>query len=198
MNYLEIAFQSIFSENTVLALFLGLCPFLAQSKRMDTSIGLGGAVFIVMALASPLNWLLWHYLLKPQALHAESDLSFLRFIVFIATIAALVQVLEKAINRFIPPLYHRLGIYLPLITVNCAVLGASLFTVERNYNFPESLVFGASAGAGWAVACIILAAVRHKIKASNVPEGLRGAGIAFILTGLMAMAFSAFSGLVAR
>lgn len=198
MNYLEIAFQSIFSENTILALFLGLCPFLAQSKRMDTAVGLGGAVFLVMALASPMNWILWHYLLKPQAISANSDLSFLRFIVFIATIAALVQVLEKFIHRFIPPLYHRLGIYLPLITVNCAVLGTSLFTIERNYTLPESLVFGASAGAGWAFSCIILAAVRHKIKSSNVPYGLRGSGIAFILVGLMAMAFSAFSGLVVR
>lgn len=198
MDYLEIAFQSIFSENSVLALFLGLCPFLAQSKRMESAVGLGCAVVLVMSLATPINWLAWNFLLKPQAISEKSDLSFLRFIVFIAIIATLVQILEKGINRFLPRLYHQLGIYLPLITVNCAVLGASLFSVEKGYGLAESTVFGFSSGMGWAVACIILTAVRHKIKGSNVPEGLRGVGIAFILVGLMAMAFSAFSGLALR
>lgn len=196
MHYIELIFQGIFGENVVLALFLGLCPFLAQSKRVDSAVGLGGAVIMVMSIATPFNWLVWNFLLKPQALTPEIDLSFMRFIVFIAAIAALVHVLEKIIKRFFPSLYQQLGIYLPLITVNCAVLGTSLFTIERQHSLLESLIFGISSAIGWALACVILAAVRHKIRASNVPENLRGAGIAFILTGLMAMAFSAFNGLV--
>lgn len=196
MHFIELIFQGIFGENVVLALFLGLCPFLAQSKRVDSAIGLGGAVIMVMSIATPFNWLVWNFLLQPQALTPEMDLSFMRFIVFIATIAALVHVLEKVIKRFSPPLYQQLGIYLPLITVNCAVLGTSLFTIEREHSFIESLIFGTSSAIGWALACVILATVRHKIRVSNVPENLRGAGIAFILTGLMAMAFSAFNGLV--
>ena len=196
MHYIELIFQGLFGENVVVALFLGLCPFLAQSKRVDSAFGLGGAVIMVMTVATPVNWLIWHILLKPQAFSSTMDLSFMRFIVFIATIAALVHLLEKIVKRISPSLYQQLGIYLPLITVNCAVLGTSLFTIERGHNFLESLTFGTASAVGWAAACVILAAVRHKIRASNVPDNLRGAGIAFILTGLMAMAFSAFNGLV--
>ncbi|MBC8453862.1 NADH:ubiquinone reductase (Na(+)-transporting) subunit E [PVC group bacterium] len=202
MNLLNLTIESIFIQNILLSLFLGMCSYLAQSKKMESAKGLGLAVIFVLAIATPLNWLIKTFLLEKGALAwthlgalAELDLSFLSFICFIAVIASLVQIVEMIIDRFFPALYTSLGIFLPLITVNCAILGASLFMVERNYSFTESLVFGTSSGVGWALAIMALAAIRKKIRYSNVPEGLRGLGIAFIITGLMAIGFLCFSGI---
>lgn len=202
MRFVNLAIESIFIQNILLALFLGMCSYLAQSKKMESAKGLGMAVIVVLTIATPLNWLIRHFLLDPEALRwtgieglGELDLSFLTFICFIAVIASLVQIVEMVIDRFFPPLYNSLGIFLPLITVNCAILGASLFMVERQYTLAESLVYGASSGVGWALAIMALAAIRKKIRCSNVPEGLRGLGIAFIITGLMAIGFLCFSGI---
>ncbi len=202
MELLSLAVKSIFIENILLATFLGMCSFLAISKRMDAAIGLGMAVIFVQAITVPVNWLIKRVLLDPGALSwtgipalAEMDLSFLTFICFIATIACLVQLIEMTLDRFFPALYQALGIFLPLITVNCAILGGSLFMVERNYTFPESLVYGFSSGAGWALAIMCMGAIRRKIRYSNVPAGLRGLGITMILTGLVAMTFMCFSGI---
>lgn len=203
MELLNLAVESILIKNILLAYFLGMCSYLAQSKKIESATGLGLAVIFVMTLSAPLNWAIKHCLLAKGALSwtgieslATLDLSFLTFICFIAVIASLVQVVEMFIDRFFPTLYNTLGIFLPLITVNCAILGACLFMDQRNYTCTQSVVFGASSGVGWAFAILLLAAIRKKIRYSNVPEALRGLGIAFIVTGLMAIGFSCFSGIV--
>jgi Na+-transporting NADH:ubiquinone oxidoreductase subunit E len=202
MEYLNIALRSIFIENILLALFLGMCSYLAQSKKMESASGLGLAVIVVLTISCPMNWAIKTFLLDKGALawtHNEAlsklDLSFLNFICFIAVIASLVQIVEIVIDRFFPPLYTALGIFLPLITVNCSILGASLFMVERKYEFGESVVYGFSSGIGWALAIMTLAAIRKKIRYSNVPAGMRGLGMAFLITGLMAIGFLCFSGI---
>lgn len=197
--YLNLFIRAVFIENLALAFFLGMCPFLALSRQIKTAFGLGLAVIVVQVITIPTNNLIYQYLLKEGALAwaglPEVDLSFLGFISYIGVIAAMVQILEIVIERFFPPLYHALGIYLPLITVNCAILGGSLFMVERNYNFGESIVFGFGTGTGWAIAILVLAGVREKLKYSDVPEGLQGIGIVFISAGLISLAFMAFSGI---
>ena len=202
MDLLNLAIESIFIQNILLSLFLGMCSYLAQSKNMASAKGLGLAVIFVLVIATPLNWLIKTYLLDKGALdwtHIPTlealDLSFLSFICFIAVIASLVQIVEMVIDRYFPALYTTLGIFLPLITVNCAILGASLFMVERNYTFTQSVVYGFSSGIGWALAIMALAAIRKKIRYSNIPEGLRGLGMAFIVTGLLAIGFLCFSGI---
>ncbi len=198
-TYLNLLLQSVFTENLVLALFLGICPFLALSRRFDTAVGLGAAVIVVMTLTVPVNNLILGYLLGPGALDwaglPAMDLSFLALISFIGVIAAIVQVLEMALDRYFPALHQALGVFLPLITVNCAILGASLFMAERRYSLGESVVYGFGSGIGWALAIIVLAGLRHKLRYSDVPNGLQGSGITFICAGLMAMGFMAFSGI---
>ena len=198
---LSLLVKSIFVENMALAFFLGMCSFLAVSKKVDTAVGLGAAVTFVLTITTPLNALMYNYLLKEGALvwlnpqWASIDLSFLRFLAFIGSIAALVQVVEMTLDRFAPKLYSALGVFLPLIAVNCAILGASLFMVERDYTFGESTVFGLGSGIGFWLAIVALAAIREKMRYSNVPAGLRGLGITFLVTGLMAIAFMAFAGI---
>jgi len=200
-HYLSLAVKAIFVENMALAFFLGMCSFLAVSKKVDTAVGLGAAVTFVLTITTPLNALMYNYLLKEGALvwlnpqWASIDLSFLRFLAFIGSIAALVQVVEMTLDRFAPKLYSALGVFLPLIAVNCAILGASLFMVERDYTFGESTVFGLGSGIGFWLAIVALAAIREKMRYSNVPAGLRGLGITFLVTGLMAIAFMAFAGI---
>ena len=201
-HYLSLAVKSIFIENMILAYFLGMCSYLAVSKKIETSIGLGKAVIFVNGITVPLNWCINNYLLKQGALSwtgidslKSVNLSFLHMIMFIATIAALVQLVEMIIEKFSASLYTSLGIFLPLITVNCSILGASLFMNERAYTFGESIVFGVSAGVGFALAIISMAAIRFKLKYSNIPDGLKGLGITMILTGLISMAYLAFSGI---
>jgi len=198
-HYLSLLVKSIFVENILLAFFLGMCSFLAVSKKVENSVGLGFAVVFVLTITTPVNWLINHYLLDKGALKwaglPEADLSFLRFIAFIAVIAAMVQLVEMILDRFSPALYAALGIFLPLIAVNCAILGSSLFMVEREYTFGESIVFGFGAGIGWMLAIVSMAAIRYKLRYSNIPEGLRGLGIAMLVTGLMAVAFMSFSGI---
>ncbi|MEM6295555.1 MAG: NADH:ubiquinone reductase (Na(+)-transporting) subunit E [Myxococcota bacterium] len=200
-HYLSILAKTIFVENMALAFFLGMCSFLAVSKKIETAIGLGGAVVFVLAVTCPINNLIYTLLLKEGALawispsFADVNLEFLTFLTFIGSIAATVQIVEMALDKYSPALYNALGVFLPLIAVNCAILGASLFMVERDYNLAESTVFGIGNGIGWALAVVALAALREKMRYSNVPEGLRGLGIAFILTGLMAIGFMAFSGI---
>lgn len=198
-NLISIFLNSVFVGNILLAYFLGMCSFLAISKEMETAIGLGAAVTFVLAITTPVNWLVYHYLLAPGALSwagfPSVDLSFLKFIIFIAVIAAIVQALEMIIDRYSPNLYMALGVFLPLIAVNCAILGASLFMVERNYNFIESVVYGAGSGMGWMLAIVTMAGIRKKLRYADIPEGLEGFGISMIITGLMAMAFMLFSGI---
>ncbi|MBT3634908.1 MAG: NADH:ubiquinone reductase (Na(+)-transporting) subunit E [Candidatus Marinimicrobia bacterium] len=201
-HYLSLAIDSIFIQNILLASFLGMCSFLAISKKVETSFGLGLAVIFVNGITVPMNWLIHKYLLVPGALSwtglaavSDVDLSFLTFITFIATIAAMVQLVEMILDKFSPTLYQALGIFLPLIAVNCAILGSSLFMVERNYNFSESIVYGVSAGFGFFLAITTMATIRYKLKYSNVPDGLKGLGIAMILTGLISMAYMSFSGI---
>ncbi|NNE43814.1 MAG: NADH:ubiquinone reductase (Na(+)-transporting) subunit E [Gemmatimonadetes bacterium] len=198
-HYLSLAVKSIFVENVVLAYFLGMCSFLAVSKKIETAIGLGAAVVFVLTLTAPLNWLLHDTFLARGALawagFPDLDLSFLNFIMFIATIAASVQLVEMFLDRYSPKLYTSLGIFLPLIAVNCSILGGSLFMVERRYTLGETVVFGAGSGIGFALAIIALAAIRTKIRYSNVPKGLRGLGMAMLITGLMALAFQCFAGI---
>jgi Na+-transporting NADH:ubiquinone oxidoreductase subunit E len=198
-NLISLFVESIFVNNILLAYFLGMCSFLAVSKRVDTAIGLGAAVIFVLVITVPVNWVIYHYLLAPGALTwaglPDVDLSFLGFISYIAVIAALVQLVEMIIDRYSPALYSALGIFLPLIAVNCAILGASLFMVEREYNFAESAVFGLGSGVGFALAIAAMAAIREKLRYSHIPEGLRGLGITMLITGLMAMAFMSFSGI---
>ena len=198
-HYLGLFIKAVFIENLALAFFLGMCTFLAVSKKVETAIGLGIAVVVVQSITVPANNLIYHYLLKKGALGwadlNEVDLSFLGLISYIGVIAAMVQILEMTLDKFFPTLYNSLGIFLPLITVNCAILGGSLFMVERNYNLTESVVFGFGSGVGWALAIMALAGIREKMKYADVPTGLRGLGITFITVGLMALGFLAFSGI---
>ncbi len=193
-HYISLLVKSIFIENLALAFFLGMCTFLAVSKKVKTSFGLGVAVVVVLTIAVPVNNLLYTYILKENALVEGVDLSFLNFITFIGVIAALVQILEMVLDRFFPPLYNALGIFLPLITVNCAIFGGVSFMVTRDYNFAESVVYGFGSGVGWLLAIVALAGLREKMKYSDVPPGLRGLGITFISVGLMALGFMSFSG----
>lgn len=199
LDLVSIATKSIFIENILLSYFLGMCSFLAISKRIDNAIGLGIAVVFVNGITAPVNWLINYYLLQDGALAwaglPNTDLSFLRFITFIAVIAALVQIVEMVVEKFAPALYSSLGIFLPLIAVNCAILGTSLFMDTKGYNLIETTVFGVSAGVGWMLAIVAMAAIRQKIRYSNVPGGLRGLGITMILTGLMAIGFMLFVGI---
>ena len=200
-EYLSLATKAIFVENMALAYFLGMCSFLAVSKKVDTAVGLGFAVVFVLIVTVPTNNLIYNYFLKEGALvwinaeWAGIDLSFLGFLTYIGTIAAMVQIVEMTLDRYVPKLYGALGVFLPLIAVNCAILGASLFMVEREYSLGESVVFGLGSGIGWLMAIVALAAIRERMRYSNVPPGLRGLGITFILTGLMAIGFLAFSGI---
>ena len=199
MDLVSIAVRSIFIENLALSFFLGMCTFLAVSKKIKTALGLGFAVFVVLAITVPVNNLIYQNFLREGALAWAGlptvDLSFLGLISYIGVIAALVQILEMFLDRYVPALYNALGIFLPLIPVNCAILGASLLLVERDYTFTESLVYGASSGVGWALAIAALAGIREKLKYSDVPDGLQGLGITFITVGLMALGFLAFSGI---
>jgi Na+-transporting NADH:ubiquinone oxidoreductase subunit E len=200
-HYLSLAVKAIFVENMALAFFLGMCSFLAVSKKVETAVGLGAAVTFVLTVTTPLNNLLYKYLLAEGALTwlnpawGSVDLSFIRFLAFIGSIAASVQVVEMALDRYAPGLYSALGVFLPLIAVNCAILGAALFMVERDYNLGESAVFGFGSGVGFWLAIVALAAVREKMIYSDVPPALRGLGITFLVTGLMAIAFMAFAGI---
>ena len=200
-HYLSLLVKAVFVENMALAFFLGMCSFLAVSKKVETALGLGAAVVVVQMLTVPVNNLVYHYLLKEGALvwlHpslATQDLSFLGFLTYIGVIAAMVQVVEMVLDRHVPALYGTLGIFLPLIAVNCAILGGTLFMVERSYTLSESVVYGVGSGAGWALAIIALASIREKMRYSNVPDGLRGLGMTFIVTGLMAIGFMAFAGI---
>jgi len=199
--YFDLFVKAMFVENMALAFFLGMCSFLACSKKVETALGLGIAVVFVQLLTVPLNNLILRYLLVEGALawlspaFAKVSLAFLSFIVFIGTIAATVQVVEMAVDRLSPKLYATLGVFLPLIAVNCVILGGSLFMQEREYTFPESVVFALGSGLGFAVAIVALAAIREKLAYSNVPDGLKGLGITFVATGLMSMAFMVFSGI---
>jgi Na+-transporting NADH:ubiquinone oxidoreductase subunit E len=196
--YLSLFVQAAFVENLALSFFLGMCMFLAVSKRVETAFGLGVAVLVIQSITVPVNGLIYDYLLEEGALAwaglGDLDLSFLSLISFIGVIAAMVQVLEMTLERYLPRLYHALGIYLPLVTVNCAILGGSLFMVERNYTFAENLVYGFGTGFGWAVAICALAGIREKLKYSDVPEGLQGMGITFVVVGLISLGFLGFSG----
>jgi Na+-transporting NADH:ubiquinone oxidoreductase subunit E len=198
-EYLSLLFRSIFVENLALAFFLGMCTFLAISKRVETAVGLGLAVTVVQAITVPVNNLIYTHVLREGALawagYPEVDLSFLGLISYIGVIAAMVQIMEMILDKFFPALYNALGIFLPLITVNCAILGGSLFMVERDYTFGQSVAYGLGSGVGWALAIAALAGIREKMKYSDVPAGLRGLGITFITVGLMALAFMAFSGI---
>ena len=195
----EIFFRAIFADNLILSLFLGMCTFLAVSNRMETALGLGIAVVVVQGLTVPLNNLIQVYLLSKGAWAwaglPEVDLTYLKFICFIGVIAAMVQILEMVLDRYSPHLYRALGIFLPLVTVNCAILGGSLFMVERRYDFGESIAYGFGSGLGWALAITAMAAIRERLKYSDIPEGLQGLGIAFMVTGLMSLGFTAFAGM---
>ena len=200
-HFFDILLRSIFVENLALAFFLGMCTFLAVSKSVKTATGLGIAVIVIMAITIPANNLIYQFFLKRGALtwisseYSDVDLTYLGLICYIGVIAAMVQILEMALDKYFPPLYNALGIFLPLITVNCAILGGSLFMVERDYDFQESCVYGLGAGIGWALAIMALAGIREKMKYSDVPDGLKGLGITFITVGLMAMAFMSFGGI---
>ena len=200
-HYVDLAVRAMFVENIVLAFFLGMCPFLAVSRRVDTAMGLGLAVIVVQTVTVPANHLIHTYLLQAGGLAwlspslAEQDLTFLGFLTYIATIAAIVQVVEMTLERYLPALHASLGIFLPLIAVNCAILGGSLLMVERAYTLGESVVFGLGSGGGFALAIVAMAAIRERLRYSNPPAGLRGAGLSFIIAGLMAMGFMAFAGI---
>lgn len=197
-HYISLAVNAIFVQNMALSFFLGMCTFLAISKKVQTAIGLGIAVIVVLVITTPVNNLIFNYLLRDGALswagYPDVDLSFLGYICYIGVIAAIVQILEMFLDKFVPSLYNALGVFLPLITVNCAIMGAALFMVERDYTFGESIVYGGGAGVGWALAIVALAGIREKLKYSDVPAGLRGLGITFITAGLMAIGFMSFSG----
>lgn len=196
---LSLFIRSIFIDNMALAFFLGMCTFLAISKKIDAALGLGIAVVVVLTITVPVNNLIYNYLLAEGALAwaglPDLDLSFLGLLSYIGVIAAMVQILEMFLDKFMPALYNALGVFLPLITVNCAILGASLFMVERDYGFAESVVFGAGSGVGWALAIVALAGIREKLKYSDVPQGLQGLGITFIIVGLMSLGFMSFGGI---
>lgn len=201
MDLINLGIRSIFIENMVFAYFLGMCSYLAVSKKVSTGVGLGFAVVFVLSITVPVNWFLMRYVLQEGALtwlsadFAEVDLSFLQFIMFIAIIAAMVQLVEMVIEKVSPALYGALGIFLPLIAVNCAILGSSLFMAQRDYTLAESAVFGFTSGIGWLLAIVALAAIRERLKYSNVPDGLKGLGITFLITGLMGLAFMSFMGI---
>ncbi|MEX0703702.1 MAG: NADH:ubiquinone reductase (Na(+)-transporting) subunit E [Planctomycetales bacterium] len=201
-EHISLFVKAVFIENLALAFFLGMCTFLAVSKNVKTAMGLGLAVIVIQGITVPANNVIFQHLLKPGALAwtgaaqlADVDLTFLGLISYIGVIAAMVQILEMALDRYFPPLYNTLGIFLPLITVNCAILGGSLFMVQRDYDFVQSVEYGFGSGFGWALAIVLLAGIREKLKYSDVPNGLRGLGITFITVGLMAMAFMSFSGI---
>ena len=200
-QYISLFIKAVFVENMALAFFLGMCTFIALSKKIDAAIGLGIAVIVVQVITVPLNNLLYTYVLNEGALSwasedlANVDLSFLGYLSYIGVIAACVQIMEMVLDKYMPALYNALGVFLPLITVNCAILGASLFMVERDYNFGESVVYGIGAGVGWALAIAALAGVREKLKYSDIPHGLQGLGITFISVGLMSLGFMSFSGI---
>lgn len=195
---LSLFIRAVFVENMALAFFLGMCTFLALSKKVSAAIGLGIAVIVVQAVTVPVNNLLFNFVLREGALawagFPDADLSFLGYLSYIGVIAAIVQILEMVLDKYFPALYNALGVFLPLITVNCAILGASLFMVERDYTFSESVVYGIGAGVGWALAILALAGIREKLKYSDVPAGLRGLGITFVTVGLMSLGFMSFSG----
>ncbi|HET8904858.1 MAG TPA: NADH:ubiquinone reductase (Na(+)-transporting) subunit E [Saccharospirillum sp.] len=195
---ISLFIRAVFVENMALAFFLGMCTFLALSKKVSAAIGLGIAVIVVQAVTVPVNNLLFNFVLREGALawagFPDADLSFLGYLSYIGVIAAIVQILEMVLDKYFPALYNALGVFLPLITVNCAILGASLFMVERDYTFSESVVYGIGAGVGWALAILALAGVREKLKYSDVPAGLRGLGITFVTVGLMSLGFMSFSG----
>ncbi len=197
---LSLFVRSIFIENMALSFFLGMCTFLALSKKVEAALSLGIAVTVVLAITVPANNLIFHYLLADGALAwaglPDLNLSFLGLLSYIGVIAAIVQILEMFLDKFMPALYHALGVFLPLITVNCAIMGAVLFMVERDYHFAESVVFGFGSGVGWTLAIVALAGIREKLKYSDVPEGLQGLGITFITAGLMALGFMSFGGIV--
>ena len=197
-HYLSLFFRSVFIENMALAFFLGMCTFIAISKKVQTAIGLGVAVVVVQAITVPANNLLYRWLLKDGALAwaglPEVDLGFLGLLSYIGVIAAIVQILEMLLDKYVPSLYNALGVFLPLITVNCAIMGGTLFMVERDYTFAESAVYGVGSGLSWALAIVALAGIREKLKYSDTPAGLRGLGITFITIGLMALGFMSFSG----
>jgi Na+-transporting NADH:ubiquinone oxidoreductase subunit E len=198
-HYISLFVKAVFVENMALAFFLGMCTFLAISKKVKTAIGLGVAVIVVLTITVPVNNLIYTYLLADGALawagFPNVDLSFLGLISYIGVIAAMVQILEMILDKFFPALYNALGVFLPLITVNCAIMAGALFMVERDYNFGESVVYGMGAGTGWALAIAMLAAIREKLKYSDVPPGLRGLGITFVTVGLMSLGFMSFSGI---
>jgi Na+-transporting NADH:ubiquinone oxidoreductase subunit E len=198
-HYLSLMIQAIFVENMALAFFLGMCTFIAISKKMEAAIGLGIAVVVVLTITVPVNNLIFNNVLREGALSwaglPNVDLSFLGLLTYIGVIAAIVQIMEMVLDKYVPALYAALGVFLPLITVNCAILGAALFMVERDYTFGESVAFGFGAGVGWALAIIALAGIREKLKYSDVPPGLRGLGITFITVGLMSLGFMSFSGI---
>jgi len=194
-HYLSLFVKSIFVENLALAFFLGMCTFLAVSKNVKTAFGLGLAVIVIQTITVPMNNVIYQNILKEGSLIPSFGLEYLGLICYIGTIAAMVQILEMTLDRFFPSLYNSLGIFLPLITVNCAILGGTLFMVERDYNLMESVTYGFGSGVGWALAIVALAGIREKMKYSEVPEGLRGLGITFITVGLMALAFMSFSGI---
>ncbi len=198
-HLLSLAIESIFINNILLAYFLGMCSFLACSKNIKTATGLGFAVIFVLGITCPMNWLINQFLLTPGALawlgFPHIDLSFLQFITFIATIAAMVQIVEMLMEEYSPGLYTALGIFLPLIAVNCAILGSSLFMVERQYNFSESIVFGLASGIGWLLAIVAMAAVQQKLNYAHIPKGMKGFAASMIITGLISMTFMAFAGI---
>ncbi len=198
-DHINLFIKAAFVENLALAFFLGMCTFLAVSKQVKTAIGLGIAVMVVQSITIPVNNLIYQFLLKDGALswmgYPEIDLSFLGLICYIGVIAAIVQILEMTLDKFFPALYNALGIFLPLITVNCAILGGSLFMVEREYTFAESVTYGVGSGFGWGIAIMALAGIREKLKYADIPVGLRGLGATFMIVGLMALGFLAFSGI---
>ena len=200
-HYISLFVKAVFVENMALAFFLGMCTFLAISKKIQTSLGLGIAVIVVLAITVPVNNLIYTYVLKEGAWawmgeeYATVDLSFLGLLTYIGVIAAMVQILEMVLDKYAPALYNALGVFLPLITVNCAIMGASLFMVERDYNLAESTVYGVGEGVGWALAITALAGIREKLKYSDVPAGLEGLGITFMTVGLMGLGFMSFSGI---
>jgi Na+-transporting NADH:ubiquinone oxidoreductase subunit E len=194
-HYLSLFMKATFIENMALAFFLGMCSFLAVSQKVKTAVGLGAAVIFVLVVTTPLNAALYHYVLKEDALIEGVDLKFLAFLSFIGTIAAATQLVEMALDKYMPALYSALGVFLPLIAVNCAILGASLFMLERDYKIVDSAVYGLGSGVGWALAIIALAAIREKMHYSDVPKPLRGLGITFIVAGLMAIGFMLFGGI---
>ena len=193
-HYISLFVRAVFIENMALAFFLGMCTFLAVSKNVKTAFGLGIAVTVVLGLSVPLNNLVYNYVLRANALMEGVDLSNLHFITFIGVIAALVQILEMILDRYFPSLYNALGIFLPLITVNCAIFGGVSFMAQRDYNFSESIVYGFGSGIGWMLAIVLLASIREKMKYADVPSGMKGLGVTFVTTGLMALGFMSFSG----